>query len=47
MLQQVEERMLSKLVCQNVELGQAGQGRCRGSVILVTLHMLKVNGYTW
>ncbi len=46
-LKKAEERMLGKLVCQNVELGQAGQGRCRDLVILMTLHMLKVDGYTW
>jgi len=46
MLQQLEERTLGKLVCQNVELGQTGQGGCRGLVILMTLHMLEVDGYT-
>jgi len=39
--------MLGKVVGQNVELDQVGQGGCRGLVIFMTLHMLKVNSHAW
>jgi len=46
-LQKAEERKLGKLVSQNVELGQLGQGGCGGLVVFMTLHMLEVDGDAW
>ncbi len=37
-LEEVEERALCKLVGQDIELCQAGQGGNREQVILVSLH---------
>jgi len=43
MLKKAEERVLHKLVCQDIELCQVGQGGDREQVILVSLHMLEMN----
>jgi len=43
-LEEAEERALCKLVSQDIELCQAGQGGSREQVILVSLYMLEMNG---
>ncbi len=42
-LEKAEERALCKLVCQDIELCQVGQGGNREQVILVSLHILEMN----
>jgi len=42
-LEETEEGVLCKLVCQDIELCQAGQGGNGEQVVLVALHVLKMN----
>jgi len=45
-VKEVEEGLLSKLISQDVKLDKARQGGSRAQFILVTLHMLEVDGDT-